>query len=71
MAKTCDDTEKHAKIKVFFLFLFFIFLFSYHAKAANYCSLLWANNSLPRASLNASLDGDYIGIFPMSLQAGG
>lgn len=28
MAKTCDDTEKHAKIKVFFLFLFFIFLFS-------------------------------------------
>ncbi|CTT83222.1 hypothetical protein [Escherichia coli] len=51
--------------------VFFIFLFSCPAKAANYCSLLWANNSLPRASLNASLDGDYIGIFPMSLQAGG
>ena len=28
MAKTCDDTEKTAKIEVFFLFLFFIFLFS-------------------------------------------
>jgi len=27
MAKTCDDTEKHAKIEVFFLFLFLFFHF--------------------------------------------
>ncbi|EFB2837590.1 nuclease PIN [Escherichia coli] len=51
--------------------VFFIFLFSCSVKAESYCSLLWANDSLPQASINASLDGSNTGIFPINLQAGG
>lgn len=49
----------------------FVILFSCSVKAGNYCSLLWASNSLPSASLNASFDGDNIGIFPVNMQTGG
>ncbi|EHJ4094748.1 nuclease PIN [Escherichia fergusonii] len=53
------------------VFFIFYFLFSCSVKAESYCSLLWANDSLPAASLDASLDGNNTGIFPVNLQAGG
>ncbi|EPW1927964.1 nuclease PIN [Escherichia coli] len=53
------------------LFFIFCFLFSCSVKAESYCSLLWANDSLPKASLEASLDGNNTGIFPVNLQVGG
>ncbi|EEV6039940.1 nuclease PIN [Escherichia coli] len=51
--------------------LFFLVFLSLSAKATNYCNLLWANNTLPSASVNVSLDGNTSGIFPLNLQAGG
>ncbi|EJH1737843.1 nuclease PIN, partial [Escherichia coli] len=40
-------------------------------KAESYCSLLWANDELPHASLDVSLDGNNTGIFPVNLHVGG
>lgn len=51
--------------------LFFLVFLSLSAQATNYCNLLWANNTLPSASVNVSFDGNTSGIFPLNLQAGG
>ncbi|ELY3087346.1 nuclease PIN [Klebsiella aerogenes] len=44
---------------------------SFASNAKVYCNLLWANNNLPGASLNVTLDGKDSGVFPLALQAGG
>ncbi|HFZ0035267.1 nuclease PIN [Escherichia coli] len=49
----------------------FFSLLPLSAEAESYCNLLWANNTLPRASVNVSFDGNTSGIFPLNLQAGG
>lgn len=59
---------KHIKTQISLSFLVAI---SCTAEAASYCNLLWANNSLPSASLNVSFDGNTTGSFPLKLQAGG
>lgn len=59
---------KHIKI---ILKASFFILFSFSVNAARYCNLLWANKALPSATLNASFDGNNIGVFPVDLQAGG
>lgn len=51
--------------------LFFFVFISFLAKAEQFCNVLWANNMLPTASLNASFDGSTSGFFPLNLQAGG
>ncbi|HAY0237684.1 TPA: nuclease PIN [Escherichia coli] len=53
------------------LSLFFLIFISLSAKAGHYCNLLWANNTLPNASVNVSFDGNTSGIFPLNVQAGG
>lgn len=59
---------KHIKIT---LGISFFSLLPFSAEAESYCNLLWANNSLPSASVNVSFDGNTSGIFPLNLQAGG
>lgn len=49
----------------------FFSLLPLSAEAESYCNLLWANNTLPSASVNVSFDGNTSGIFPLNLQAGG
>lgn len=49
----------------------FFSLLPLSAEAESYCNLLWANNTLPSASVNVSFYGNTSGIFPLNLQAGG
>ncbi|EFH6886320.1 nuclease PIN [Escherichia coli] len=61
---------KYIKI-ILWIFFSSLLPFSTSAKVESYCDLLWANNSSPIASVNASFDGNTSGIFPLNLQAGG
>ncbi|HAX4824217.1 TPA: nuclease PIN [Escherichia coli] len=53
-------------------FCFFLFIqFSPDAFSQKFCNILWVNENLPKASLNASMDGSSSGVYSLSLQAGG
>lgn len=54
-----------------FLIIFLYAFMSLSANAANYCNLLWSNNTLPSASLNITFDGNTSQVFPLDFQAGG
>ncbi len=48
-----------------FLIIFLYAFMSLSANAANYCNLLWSNNTLPSASLNITFDGNTSQVFPL------
>ncbi|EFB9370292.1 nuclease PIN [Escherichia coli] len=56
----------------YIVFLFFLFVqFSPDAYSQKFCNILWANENLPKASLNASMDGSSSAVYSLNLQAGG